>query len=143
LYCPTDNTISWDINFMNTQFAQFGDFAPAVIIAHEWGHRNQALAGLLGGARSTFQNEQHADCQAGIFAAAAEDRGLLQMGDVMEAFGSLCAAGGTSGWFDPTSHGSCSERVAAFQHGYTTARTELTRVCSTSALQTMLQICQN
>jgi hypothetical protein len=143
LYCPLDNTISWDIAFMNAQYAGFGDFAPAVVIAHEWGHRNQALAGLIGGSRTTFQNEQHADCQAGIFAAVAEDRGLLQMGDVMEAFASLCAGGGTSGWFDPTSHGSCGERVAAFQHGYDTAKNELVRVCSTKAVQTMLDICRN
>ena len=114
-----------------------------MIIAHAWGHRNQASAGLFNSGRSTFQNEQHADCQAGIFAAVAEARGLLQMGDVMEAFASLCAASGTSGWFDPSSHGTCSERVAAFEQGYTAGRAELAQVCSTRVLPTMLQICAN
>ena len=143
LYCPIDNSVSWDINFMNMHYAQFGDFVPAVIMAHEWGHRNQALTGLMNQGRSTFQNEQHADCQAGIFAAVAEDRGLLQMGDVMEAFGSLCSLGGTSGWFDPSSHGTCAERVAAFEHGYTNGKTRLSQICAPTALQTMLQICAN
>jgi Putative neutral zinc metallopeptidase len=143
VFCLLDTTISWDTTFMSLQYSQFGDFAPAVIIAHEWGHRNQALSGLFNNGRTTFQNEQHADCQAGIFAAVEEDRGLLQMGDVMEAFSSLCAASGSSGWFDPTSHGTCSERVAAFQHGYATAKSQLTQVCSTSSLQTTLRICAN
>ena len=142
-YCPVDNTISWDIQFMNWQFAQWGDFAPVTIAAHEWGHRNQAQAGLLNRGRSTFQNEQHADCQAGVFAAIEESRGLLEMGDVMESFNSLCAGGGASGWFDPTSHGTCQERILAFQHGYTTGGQRLAALCSSARLETMLAICAN
>jgi hypothetical protein len=143
IYCGADNSIAWDVDFMNAQFTQFGDFAPVAITAHEWGHRNQALAGLFNPGRSPFQNEQHADCQAGVFAAIAEERGRLNMSDVMEAFASLCSAGGLSGWFDPTSHGTCAERVNAFQHGYTFGKQQLSRLCSTARLQTMLAICAN
>ena len=142
-YCALDNVIAWDLDFMNGQYARHGDFAPVAIIAHEWGHRNQALTGLVGPHRSTFRNEQHADCQAGIFAAVAESRGYLQMGDVMEAFSSLCQAAGPSGWFDPSSHGTCAERVAAFQHGYLNGRAQLVGVCGPAPLDAMLTICAN
>jgi hypothetical protein len=65
------------------------------------------------------------------------------MGDVMEAFNSLCAGGGNSGWFDPTSHGTCQERVTAFQHGYVTGGQKLGALCSAAAFQTLLTICAN
>jgi len=142
-YCAVDNTVSWDYEFLNGQYYMFGDFARVTIIAHEWGHRNQAALGLFGGNRTTFQNEQHADCQAGIFAAVAEARGFVDMGDPMEAFASLCSAAGLSGWFDPTSHGTCDERVAAFQHGYLSAREQLAQVCGPSPLTVMASICAN
>jgi hypothetical protein len=142
-YCPADNAIGWDIEFLDAESARSGEFAPVAIEAHEWGHRNQELLGLFNAGRSTFQNEQHADCQAGVFAAVEAARGLLQMGDVMSAFNSLCAISGTSGWFDPTSHGSCDERVAAFQRGYLGGGERLSELCSPARLQTMASICAN
>jgi hypothetical protein len=143
-YCSLDNSVAWDFNFMNQQYSVYGDFAPATIVAHEWGHRNQALAGLLGDpSRSTYQNEQHADCQAGVFAAYAEARGDLEPGDLVEVFNSLCAAGGTSGWFDPTSHGTCRERVSNYQWGYQQGQQRLGELCGPSPVEVGLEICQN
>jgi len=103
---------------MREQYEEWAAFAYVMIIAHEWEHRNQQYTSLFDGRRTMFQNEQHAHCQSGVFAALEESRGLLEMGDVMTAFNSLCALGGTSGWFDPTSHGTCEERVEAFENGY-------------------------
>lgn len=145
VYCGGDNSISWDVQFMDAQFAQFGDFAPVVVVAHEWGHRNDAANGLLGNPSiPQVYKELHADCQAGIFAAFEESRGLLSMGDAEEAFRSLCSLGGASGWFDPSGHGSCEERVASFMRGLNGGRANLSSVCASTqaALQAALAICQ-
>jgi len=145
-YCAADNSIAWDEAFMYKQSTEWGVFAYVMIIAHEWGHRNQEFVGLFDGKRTTFQNEQHADCQAGVFAAVEESRGLLEMGDVMAAFNSLCASGGTSGWFDPGSHGTCEERVGAFENGYLLGAERLDALCSpthSERIRTLLAICAN
>jgi len=145
-YCPADNTIGWDEVFMSEQYEQFGSFAYVMILAHEWGHRNQEYVGLFDDRRTAFQNEQHADCQAGVFTAVEESRGMLEMGDVMTAFNSLCALGGTSGWFDPTSHGTCEERVEAFENGYVLGGDQLDQLCSPTPavrIRAMLAICAN
>jgi Putative neutral zinc metallopeptidase len=145
-YCAGDNTIGWDEMLMSEQYEEWGSFAYVMIIAHEWGHRNQEFTGLFDGVRTPFQNEQHADCQAGVFTAVEESRGLLEMGDVMAAFNSLCASGGASGWFDPTSHGTCEERVEAFANGYSSGAERLDELCSqtpSARIQAMLAICEN
>ncbi len=93
-YCVLSDSISWDYNFLNLQERQFNNFAPVVIIAHEWGHLNQARNGLSPNPmRLGRQNELHADCQAGIFAAVEESVGNLQPGDLNAAFLSLCGGG--------------------------------------------------
>lgn len=138
--CPLDDSIAWDVDFMNSQAAMHGDFAPVTIAAHEWGHRNQAFLGL-GPVNKSL--ELHADCQAGMFAAVAEHRGLLDMGDVYEAFSSLCMAGDAMGspWFTPGAHGTCTERVSAFEAGYLGALDSLDLVCGSRPLDVMRDIC--
>ena len=142
LYCTADDSIAWDVNFMNAQVFQHGDFAAVAIVAHEWGHRNQALVGLLTGV-SNKALELHADCQAGVYAAVAEARGLLDMGDPCEAFASLCAQGDpvATPWFQVGAHGTCQERVAAFDHGYLTARAKSDALCGDDPIAEMRKIC--
>lgn len=143
-YCGADDSISTDFNFLNQQFFAFGDFAPVTILAHEWGHLNQHDLGLLQGS-SNKALELHADCQAGIFAAYEADIGNLSAGDVEEAFGSLCAAGdpATSPWFQPGAHGTCEERLSAFQFGFSGAQQQLSSLCSgRDQLSTMRSICE-
>ena len=142
-YCPGDNGIFWDYDFLSEQSTEHGDFAPVVIMAHEWGHRNQEALGLFGGTRVQVMNELHADCQAGIFAAVEEASGNLQMGDVEAAWSSLCAYGGTASWFDPAGHGSCQERVDAFHWGYVSARSNLAELCGGCAFEAMATLCAN
>lgn len=144
-YCGIDDSISWHGEFMNQQFFVLGDFAPAVVAAHEWGHLNQARTGLLGSPlRVQKQNELHADCQAGIFAAIEESVGNLQAQDINEAFRSLCLAGDPAwAWYNPNGHGTCNERVSAFTHGYTSAKQQLDSLCGGNPQTAMLAICAN
>ena len=145
VFCPVDVSIQWDMLFMEQQAFTHGDFAPVAIVAHEWGHFNQHRLGVVNGTRLPIQNELHADCQAGVFAAVEESAGLLSMGDVMEAFSSLCSASDPSGWFDPRGHGDCPTRVSAFRWGYEHGRSRLGELCSSggSADRAMLEICAN
>jgi predicted metalloprotease len=129
-YCEGDNTIYYDENFfvaemknVGTALHTDGDFAPAVILAHEWGHaadywyrRGQRLP-----AGQTFATEQLADCLAGATTRSAQRDKRLDRGDLEEAERELQAGGDT---FDPRapnrpkSHGTAGERLKAFRKGY-------------------------
>ncbi len=143
-FCPADNGISWHIPFF-TGSARFGAFAPAVILAHEWGHMNQFAYGLSGHrnvTRTVKQNEQHADCQAGIFIAAHQMAwGAFAVGPIYEAYATLCSgATPDSQWWDPRGHGSCIERATAFAWGYQQALA-YAQALAYDANYTMLSIC--
>ena len=121
-YCPADDYIAWDDEgLMPELYDSFGDFAVALVIAHEWGHAVQARAGVVG--PSTFDLEQQADCFAGAWVASVilEQLGNLTLspGDLDEAIAGFVVfrdAPGTPA-DDPDAHGSAFQRVGAFQDG--------------------------
>ncbi len=118
-YCFTDDFVAWDdTGLMFPYFAEIGDFAIAFIIAHEWGHKIQELVGAQ--ADFGIQYELQADCYAGAWARDADDRGLLEKGDIDEAFYGLAEAADLRGtpWTDPLAHGKPRERIGAFLIGY-------------------------
>jgi hypothetical protein len=143
-YCTRDGGILWHHDFLRAQYVNHGQFAPAVILAHEWGHMNQHANGLWGdvSGRTRKQNEQHADCQAGIFIAAHQAAwGAFDVGPIYEGFSSLCAAASPDWrWWDPRSHGTCLERAAAFSYGYQQGLAYLTSL-ALAPQPTMLAIC--
>lgn len=140
--CPVDSTIAWDFPFMNNQYVSQGDFAVVTIIAHEYGHLNQGVTGISFDPYVTnVEKELHADCQAGVFAAVQESLGILDGGDLKEAFSSLCAAGGAEAWYDPSGHGSCTERQGAFDWGHTNGSQALESLCGPDPLSAMRDIC--
>jgi predicted metalloprotease len=117
-YCGADGTVYLDQGFMDNQLRRIGDFAPAMIVAHEVGHHTQNLLGLLG--TLSIQKELQADCLAGAWAASAGARGLLDAGDFQEAAQSLFEAGDQIGlpWFAPGAHGTPLQRQQAFTFGF-------------------------
>jgi uncharacterized protein len=96
-----------------------GDFAVAMVIAHEFGHHIQDELGLFG-AFDTPTIEQHADCLAGVWTAAAERIGILDPGDVEEGMTAAWLVG-DSAFHAADHHGTSDQRVAAFVAGYTGA----------------------
>jgi uncharacterized protein len=106
-YCPADRKIYIDTQFfeeMKTRFNAPGDFPIAYIIAHEVGHHIQNLDGTADQVNRAQQRasraqgnalqvamELQADCYAGVW--AANDKNLLEAGDVEEGLGAAQAIG--------------------------------------------------
>jgi predicted metalloprotease len=96
-YCYDNNTIYFDDAFLAAQakitgqaLGTDGDMAAVGIIAHEMGHAVAMQIGAIH--RTTFRNEQIADCLAGAFARHAQLDGSLEHGDLDEAFYAMAAA---------------------------------------------------
>jgi hypothetical protein len=118
-YCGRDRGLYFDLDFLADEF-QKGDFAPVVIVAHEWGHLTQHSLNSLDSI--PLRRELQADCFAGAFAQFAEKEGMLEPGDLQEAIHELFEAGRTDVlWLDPQAHGSGGERADAFHWGYRNA----------------------
>jgi len=118
-YCPRGHGIYYDLNFLQEQLDTDGDFAPATILAHEWGHLVQANLDILGGDVHSIQIELQADCFAGAWAKYAGEQGVLEEGDLDEGAIALFKAGDdiNTPWFDPQAHGQPEQRIEAFERG--------------------------
>lgn len=128
-YCPTSESIIvsqqaaydiWTGVMVGPDGQQagglIGDFAVAMVMAHEFGHHIQDELGLFG-AFDTPTVEQHADCLAGVWTAAADQIGILDPGDVEEGMTAAWLVGDSA--FDAQDHhGTSEQRVAAFVAGY-------------------------
>jgi predicted metalloprotease len=143
-YCPADQKVYLDFAFFNELKREFkapGDFAEAYVIAHEVGHHVQNLLGTMDKVTRAQQRsskaqsnrlsvalELQADCFAGIWAAAANRKGLVEAGDAEEAIRAAASVGDdmiqkrTQGYVVPESftHGSARERVNWFTKGFKT-----------------------
>jgi uncharacterized protein len=136
-YCPSRNAIYFDEVFVARQAKNAaaalhtdGDMVAVGIVAHEMGHA--VAAQLNDWSDVPYENEAAADCLAGAFAQQSEKDGLLEQGDLEEAFFGLAAAA------DPTppftgnrrvdrrialrmalmGHGTRDQRMGNFKAGY-------------------------
>jgi predicted metalloprotease len=140
-YCPGDQKLYLDFSFFDELQARFkapGDFAEAYVIAHEIGHHVQRLLGTMDkvdaarGRLSEAQANQlsvrlelQADFLAGVWAHYAQQKGLLETGDVEEALGAASAVGDDrlqregQGYVVPDSftHGTSEQRARWFRKG--------------------------
>jgi predicted metalloprotease len=140
-YCPLDQQVYIDLAFyqqLRDRFRAPGDFAQAYVIAHEVGHHVQNQLGVLqkmDAYRSRVGEQQmnalqvrvelQADCFAGVWAHHANNRKLLEAGDVEEAMRAAAAVGDdtiqkrTQGRIVPESftHGSSEQRMRWFMTG--------------------------
>jgi predicted metalloprotease len=109
-------------------------------VAHEYGHHVQNVLGVSSEvSRAQQQNpgeanrysvalELQADCFAGAWARAADERGLLGQGEISEALDAAAAVGddriqsqaGMTVDPDSFTHGSSEQRVQWFRRGYDT-----------------------
>jgi predicted metalloprotease len=140
-YCPGDEKLYLDLSFFNeleTRFRAPGDFAEAYVIAHEVGHHVQdllhtmervdAVRGRMSEAQAnelSVRLELQADYFAGVWAHYAQQKGLLEMGDIDEALGAASAVGDdrlqreAQGYVVPDSftHGTSEQRIRWFRKG--------------------------
>jgi predicted metalloprotease len=146
-YCPPDQTIYIDTSFYDQLEQRFGaeggPLAEMYVVAHEWGHHVQNIAGVLdstrdgqtGPASNAVRVELQADCFAGAWAAAAsntedpEGQPFLQpitRDEYEQAIGAAAAVGddriqeATQGQVTPHtfSHGTSEQRVRWFETGF-------------------------
>jgi len=143
-YCPRDEKLYIDLAFfreLRTRFRAPGDFAVAYVVAHEVGHHVQNLLGTMDrvdSARRRMSEEQanrvsvrlelQADFLAGVWAHYAQNRGIVEPGDVEEALGAASAVGDDRlqregrGYIVPDSftHGTSEQRARWFRKGLET-----------------------
>ena len=143
-YCPGDQKLYLDLSFFNdlqTRFRAPGDFAQAYVIAHEVGHHVQNLLGTMDKVDSlrgrmseaeanqlSVRLELQADFLAGVWAHYAQQKGILEAGDIEEALGAASAVGDDrlqregQGYVIPDSftHGTSEQRIRWFRKGLET-----------------------
>ena len=141
-YCPGDRKVYIDLAFyreLRDRFHAPGDFAQAYVIAHEVGHHVQNLLGILPKVNAEqrkvgktqanalqVRTELQADCFAGVWANAADKKGILEVGDIDEALNAAAQIGDdtlqkqSQGYVVPDSftHGSAAQRSRWFKRGY-------------------------
>jgi uncharacterized protein len=129
-YCPLDRKVYIDLSFyraLSKRLGAPGDFAQAYVIAHEVGHHVQNLLGKLPQelGSGSVPVELQADCLSGAWARSAQERDLLEPGDIDEALTAAAAVGddklqeqaGQVVRPESFTHGSAAQRSAAFKSG--------------------------
>ncbi|MFC6356734.1 KPN_02809 family neutral zinc metallopeptidase [Luethyella okanaganae] len=156
-YCPPDQTIYIDVSFYDELRNRFGSsggpLAEMYVVAHEWGHHIQNIAGILGTqggtgpASNQVRVELQADCFAGAWAGAAskvdDSAGVaflkpITEAQIRDALSAAAAVGddriqaAASGQVDPEAwtHGSSEQRQRWFLTGFTRGA----GVCNTFAV---------
>jgi len=143
-YCPTDQQLYIDLSFyedLQKKLNAPGDFAMAYVVAHEVGHHIQNLNGTADKIsrlrrqvseteynRYSVKLELQADFLAGIWAHYAQQKNILESGDIEEAINAANAIGDdrlqkrSQGYVVPDAftHGTSEQRMYWFKKGYQT-----------------------
>jgi len=119
LYCPADKSIYTGQDSLWTYYRTMGDAAPAVAIAHEYGHHIQLMVEVPEPTTNeeSINHENQADCIAGAYAGFANDQGWLEKDDISDIDALLDDIADSED--DPNrSHGVLKERSDAFITGF-------------------------
>ncbi|MBL7736757.1 MAG: neutral zinc metallopeptidase [Chitinophagaceae bacterium] len=143
-YCPGDNKLYIDLSFyeeLQNRFKAPGDFAMAYVVAHEVGHHVQTVLGTsakLARARQQMSEKEYnklsvkmelqADFLAGVWAHYANQKKILESGDIEEALTAANAIGDdrlqkeSMGRTIPDAftHGTSAQRMYWFKKGFET-----------------------
>ena len=125
-FCFNLNTMIWDRGvFLPVAAQYFGDMGVVGVIAHEYGHALQWMAGIATEDTPGLVREQQADCFAGVYlhwvAAGDSPRFTLSTGDGLNHVlaGVIYIRDRLEGGPSDDPHGSALDRVSAFQLGFT------------------------
>lgn len=126
-YCPPDQTVYLDVEFLTT-VGQQADFAAVFVVAHEWAHHVQTEIGLVRTQAPDDWNEVYsielelmADCMSGAWALDLDTRGLLEQDDIDETVRFTIQYLGDPDYIevsDPQAHGSADQRAQSIFAGY-------------------------
>lgn len=116
-YCPTDNKVYLGQSEMWDLYSNDGDAAPAVGLAHEWGHNVQTHVGVPAPTTlaESVNHENQADCVAGAWVQYASQQGWIEsedVGTIVNLIKSIASAE-TPG----RDHGDLTERADSLQKG--------------------------
>jgi predicted metalloprotease len=115
-YCPLDHVVYVGEQQMWDFYTNLGDAAPAVGIAHEWGHHLQAVAGLTSTTQSeAIALEDQADCVAGAWSKWLTAKEVMVEDDFGDIGALLVAIGSIEG--PDRDHGTAEERQDSFLIG--------------------------
>ena len=154
-YCPPDQTVYIDLDYMNTLFKQIGAsgrYAQTYVVAHEVGHHLQTLLGTEAQVRKAQQRnprdanalsvkmELQADCYAGVYGRIANENGTqkITQAEYAQALQAAAAVGddkimqsaGMRVNPDKFTHGTAAQRQQWFEAGFNSGNI---RSCNTFA----------
>jgi predicted metalloprotease len=108
-YCPLDRTVYVGEQMMWHFYIDLGDAAPAVGIAHEWGHHLQNMVDLrIFNQVDAIRQENQADCVAGAWSAWLVAEGNMVQDDFSDIGSLLLEIGSIEG--PDRDHGTVDER---------------------------------
>ncbi len=118
-YCPADQTIYVGQDTLWLFYNESGDAAPAVGMAHEWGHHVQSLVGvpLPRSSRQSINFENQADCLSGAWTKYTDAQGRLEYPDDIEDIETLLPMIASAEGPD-RDHGTLEERARSFNRGF-------------------------
>jgi Putative neutral zinc metallopeptidase len=116
-YCGADEGVYVGQRLLYYFYAQSGDAAAAVAVAHEAGHHLQNLAGIRPRTRlGRIRQENQADCVAGAFVAYLDEQGILNeeddIADIETILPLIASSEGPN-----RDHGTLAERTRSISRG--------------------------
>lgn len=126
MFCPLDGgfVVYDDQNLLPALYRDYGEYALAMVFAHEWGHAIQEQNGFLESGVASFVLENQADCFAGAWTRHALDNRAggfrATAADLQSALAGMLEfrdRPGTDASAE-SAHGSGFDRVNGFQTGF-------------------------
>lgn len=127
-YCPEDETVVLEMDWMHRLELSTDEFLPMFILAHEYAHHAQNLAGIdrellptYGDSNEAYsiELETMADCYAGTWAKHLQAERDLDISDMAAVLASIPAYGDLYGeGTSPRAHGTGLQRAVAALTGF-------------------------